>query len=453
MAYVPGCQYDLFISYAGENNRNRWVELLKDALIDELEQLLGRQFSRESVFFDKTELRVGQSFPETLEKAAEASALLLPVLSPSYLSSDWCDRERRAFFQSLPDGTIEAECLVPIVVRRIEQSELTTLFRSAQHVSFLQPSRLDPWPAGSSEWTAALKQFAAQLMAALQNLRRKCKPVFLGRALGDMEDLRNLCAVELQKRHFRVVPETIQVLDEERALIQTLQQSALSVHFLGGATDAALAAIEIAAGVSSGAIILHRPFGRSLTAEEELWLTDFERGLKPTQAAKYQRLEGKNEQELFAVLEAEIARIRPPASNSLKNAAIGLICDEPDLDLVRHLRHEIEIREQCPVLYPDFLECSGTSMERRRKWTELVKKSEALLFYWGRTQETTLLDTLDRLASGSSNVTRREWYLSPPDLDLKQQKFPGAICQMGEFDYEALTCFLEPLRSHRRDTP
>ena len=32
MGYVPGCRYDLFISYASENNREAWVEQFERAL-------------------------------------------------------------------------------------------------------------------------------------------------------------------------------------------------------------------------------------------------------------------------------------------------------------------------------------------------------------------------------------------------------------------------------------
>jgi hypothetical protein len=45
MAYVPGCRYDLFISYASENNRDGWVEQFERGLGEELVDLLGRQFS------------------------------------------------------------------------------------------------------------------------------------------------------------------------------------------------------------------------------------------------------------------------------------------------------------------------------------------------------------------------------------------------------------------------
>lgn len=445
MPYVPGCQYDLFISYASENNRNRWVEIFKDALADELEQLLGRQFSKESVFFDKTELRIGQSFPETLATAAEASAVFLPVLSPSYLTSDWCDQERIAFLKRLPEGATPAECIAPISVRPIDDTLLTEHFRNQQRVSFLQSGRSEPWPAQSREWTSVLKRFAEQMKIVLQQLRQKCKPVFLGRALPGQDGVRNVCAMELQKRHFSAGPAELPVLDDEARLTSALQQAVLSVHFIGGANEPALRAIEIAADVCPSATVLYRPYGAKITEDENLWLLEFERGLKPTTTGKYHRLEDKSEQELLLVLEQEITRFQPPLK-AAPEAALGLVCDELDLDLARSLRQEIQDREQLSVSYPDFLETNSTAMERKRKWTALLNSARALLFCWGKTQETSRLESLYRLAATAKPADNLEWYLSPPNLSEKQQKFPLAICQANDqLRQELLARFLSRL--------
>jgi hypothetical protein len=213
------------------------------------------------------------------------------------------------------------------------------------------------------------------------------------------------------------------------------------VHFIGGASDSALRAIEIAAEVCSGATVLYRPFGAPLAPDEELCLTDFERSLNPAGAARYQRLEGKNDQELLAVLEQEITRIRPPAPAGARESALGLICDESDLELARSLRHEIQRRDRLTVSYPDFLESRTTAMERKRKWTELVNTSQALLFCWGQAKETTLLEKIYGLATTARSEARLEWYLSQPDLNRKQQKYPSGISSP-----EALFGFLDTVR-------
>jgi len=264
-----------------------------------------------------------------------------------------------------------------------------------------------------------------------------------------MDHVREMCATELQNRHFQVGPEALQVLDDEGMMAHALQQAALSVHFIGGANHSALRAIEIAAEVCPGATILYCPFGAVRTADEELWLNEFERSLQATRAGRYQRLEGKNYQELLAVLEQEITRLRAPAPAAAREAALGLICDESDLALARSLRTEIQRRDLLTVAYPDFLESRSTAMERTRKWTELVNTSQALLFCWGQAKETTVLDILFGLATAAKTQSQLAWYLSQPDVNQKQQKYPRGICQTGEFSYEALTPFLDPLLKQR----
>jgi hypothetical protein len=80
MGYVPGCRYDLFISYASENNREAWVEQFERALGQELGDLLGRQFDpKSSIFFDKRNREIAQNFSERIRVAARDSAILVPV--------------------------------------------------------------------------------------------------------------------------------------------------------------------------------------------------------------------------------------------------------------------------------------------------------------------------------------------------------------------------------------
>ena len=452
MPHVPGCRYDLFISYARENNRNDWVNRFKDALQQELEELLGRQFSREAVFFDKTGLRAGQAFPKELEEAAESSALLVPILSPSYLTSEWCNRERLAFFRKLPFGAESCECLAPVAVRPFEEGALTVLFRDAQRLSFVQPGQQEPWPTGSSEWDALLKSFAGQVMLALQQLRRKCRPAFLGRPPSERQDTRLMCENELQRRHFRVGPESMMVLDDEDLLKGALSQSALSIHFLGGAADSALRAIEIALEVCPGPTILYREPGAVLTSEEQLWLLEFERSPRLAEPGKYHDLQ-TGVQEFISFLTAELTALRPVASaTSAEQAELGLICDQPDLSLIRLIRSEIEQRDRLKVAWPEFLETSSTAMERKRHWMSLVKTSGTLLFCWGETKSTSFLERIYAIAGASNPAAERTWYLTKPELDQKRLRYPAGICQAESFDYGALDPFLDPVRHRRAST-
>jgi hypothetical protein len=424
MAYVPGCTHDIFISYASENNRDGWVDQFHSALANELTDLLGRKFvPKESIYFDKRALEIAQDFTRELSTAAAQSAILLPVLSPSYLTSDWCDRERIAFFEQLPHGATPAACLAPIEIRPFKPVGLTALYANAQYLSFIDPAdHQSPLPAGSAQWTAQLKVLAKQLAGALQKLRFHCKPVYVGAASASVLSVcaRANCIQELESRFFRTAPESLQAFDDPTAI---LQQSALAVHFLGGSGEAALKAIQTSAEICPGPTILYQPFGEELTPTENLFLLEFEKQLQPG-AANYQRLAGKNDQELIALIDDQLTRAAPAASAANTQLHLALICDDPDLAGVRQLKTDLLARRTINVDFPDFLSVRLKAMERVRKWQEFIRSAPELVFYHGLA-ERERIETIWQMAEQTKAA--RNWYLAPPDLDSKRQQHPDAL--------------------------
>ncbi|MBZ5521601.1 MAG: toll/interleukin-1 receptor domain-containing protein [Acidobacteriia bacterium] len=428
MAYVPGCQYDLFISYASENNRDGWVEQFEKALSQELGDLLGRQFSpKDSVFFDKRDLEVGQSFPETLVCASRNSAILVPVLSPGYLTSPWCNQERTEFFSRLAHGAEPAGCLTPILIRPIDEKGLDKLYRDAQRFSFLSEDGQTPLSAGSPAWIARLRDFAKQVKHALQQLRQKSKPVFVGKAVETdrAQNLRAWLRTEIERRYFRTVPESLPALDDPETVRANLQEAGLAIHFMGGADEITLTAIETSVAVCAGATILYQPFGAALTPDEPIWLDAFERGL-PTTPGRYQRLQGKNDQELLALIDEQITRVRTAPTRNVAEIDVALICDEADMGSVRQLKQDIATQHAAKVESPDFLESRLGAMERLRKWNDYLSRSDALLFYYGAA-ERDRLDLIWQKAQQNRPDTRRNWFLAPPDLDRKRRQYPDAL--------------------------
>lgn len=428
MAYVPGCRYDLFLSYASENNRESWIEQFEKALGQELADLLGRQFDpRESVFFDKRDLEIAQSFPDRLQAAARDSAILTPVLSPSYLTSSWCNRERTEFFSKLPHGASSADCLAPVLVRPIDETAIDKLYCNAQRLSFLSPDGQTPLATGSPEWNSQLKKLAAQLKHALQALRRKCRPVYVGKA-GESDrsqKLREWCCAELGRRYFRTVPEALPPLDDPDQVRASLEGAGLAIHFLGDADTAALDAIETSLEVCSGPTILYQPFGAELTAVELFWLGDFERILR-AEPGRYQRLTGKNDQELMAVIDEHIAQLPFDGGAGQPKPELALVCEEPDLEAARQLRQELAVRRPTSVAIPAFAGERLKSMERLRKWLEYLSHADTQLFYSGAA-EPERLELLWQTAEQRRPSARRAWFVSPPDLDVKRRQYPDAL--------------------------
>lgn len=101
--YVPGFQYDIFISYARDNNGSQpggpgraWVTRFRLAL----EHLVNEKLEQDGkirVFFDDGSIGANQDLEGTIREAIHGSALLLTVLSPRYLNRRWCLEELEQF--------------------------------------------------------------------------------------------------------------------------------------------------------------------------------------------------------------------------------------------------------------------------------------------------------------------------------------------------------------------
>lgn len=90
---VPGFQYDLFVSYAHQNDKPwGWVS----EFIRTLEQELAGK-SRDFKLWWDPHLRSGEDFNLAIAEAISQSAVFLCVLSPAYGDSGYCKREAEEF--------------------------------------------------------------------------------------------------------------------------------------------------------------------------------------------------------------------------------------------------------------------------------------------------------------------------------------------------------------------
>jgi hypothetical protein len=99
MALVPGYKFDILISYAHRDNKplitghNGWVVELHLALEQRFDELFGKQLKIwRDPYLDGTHV-----LKKELADRVASSAILLSVLSPNYLHSEWCQKERKAF--------------------------------------------------------------------------------------------------------------------------------------------------------------------------------------------------------------------------------------------------------------------------------------------------------------------------------------------------------------------
>ena len=420
MAYVPGFRYDIFISYASEDNADGWVEKFETALTAELTRLLGRPFSAQTVYLDKRGLTAGKNYPTELEMAARSRALLIPLLSPSYLNSDWCSAERSVFQERLPQGD---ECIAAVRVRPV--AALPRLLRETQRIDFVIEGFQEPWPAGSGKWIELVHKLAAQTKPLLEQLRKKAGAVFVGVPLRQHMELRTNLASDLSALHFRATPDAVALLDDPEQRQQALAEAACAVHFIGGATDDALQAIEESVFVCPGKTVLFTPFGAQLSAQEEEFLA----GLDP-----YPHRTGPNVVELQKFLEDLLTTVRQ-AAQPAKPPSLAVVCEPADFGWAAAFT-----ASGLTVDHPRFLHENLNNMDRIKRWKQFVCESHGLLFYQGQS-DGERLERIGRMADDQKVDAPRRWYLDEPNLEAKRKHRPDHPAWA-----EGLDAFLDEVR-------
>jgi hypothetical protein len=326
------------------------------------------------------------------------------------------------FQDRLPKDSTFPECLAAVRVRPVQP--LPKVLSDAQRADFVIPEFAEPWNGGSGKWIEAVHRLAAGIRDMLQKLRSRTGAVFVGAPLDTHMDLRASLVEYLADQHFRATPEPASLLEDRAATQKALTEAACAVHFIGGATDAALEAIEDSLELCQGKTILFQPFGAKLSGGEELFLS----GIAPDQHSH--RMEG-NETELKKFLEELLTRTRMSMGPA---AALGLVCEPADFPWAEKFRPE-----GLSVDYTRFLQEKFRSSDLKLL-RDFVRKSQGLLFYLGRSQEARL-DTIRRMVDEVNREAVCIQYLDEPELATKRQRRPGDPV----YD-EGLEKFLEEVR-------
>jgi TIR domain len=103
MAFIPGYTYDLFISYAHLDNeklpgqQEGWIELFYKSLQLKLAQRIGKM-DAVKIWWDSRKLDGSILFDHSIEEGINQSAIMISLVSPGYLGSDYCKKELNQFY-------------------------------------------------------------------------------------------------------------------------------------------------------------------------------------------------------------------------------------------------------------------------------------------------------------------------------------------------------------------
>ncbi len=97
-------RYNIFISYAWADNvpfegKHGWVSIFVDRIGKHLGRELSRQYAGDGVWLDYERLRGNNPLKASIRAKVEASRILVPIVSRSYLDSPWCREELEIFLE------------------------------------------------------------------------------------------------------------------------------------------------------------------------------------------------------------------------------------------------------------------------------------------------------------------------------------------------------------------
>jgi hypothetical protein len=376
MAYVPGFEHDVFVSYAHGDNRawiDRVVELLKPAL----KGWLGIDAD---IYVDDVNLRRSLDYRSEIPEKIASSAAFLFFASPTYLTSHYCihkecvpfersipsRRDRFATAAQLVNSLFAVRCkLLPI-----DNNEHWSLLRGLTDVDFCDAN--GTFSIGSPAFETSLRALTLELVTLLKCMRNNSTPVFLYPPHPEtkLKEAHAALQRELSAESYRILP------DREVHLDDQLREASLSVFLLGADHS------ETAEGLAQVATEAGKPWliwpSSALSATAD-----------PTQAAfgRYlQRLNAPNKTYLsadtsLAKLKEEVLALLKP--DSMPQPTSG----KPRVYLVYNRRQPEEVASAGQISRHFRGEFHFDFPDNPALHTRRLSMSDGVLIVWGRADE------------------------------------------------------------------
>lgn len=491
---------DVFVSYAHIDDQalvegqKGWIANLHRALEIRLAQLLGK----EPRIWRDPKLQGNDVFSDKLIDRLNRVGLLVSVLSPRYVNSDWCTRELREFFSaSQGSGGVrigDKLRVFKVVKTQVPRDQHPEELQEVLGYDFFvvdpetgRPRELSQasGPEDSRQYWARLDDLAHDMTEALTLLSAGTGPapaadpagpdqptVYLAETSFDLKTERDAVKRELLGHGYKVLPDRpLPLVGPEAGEIirQQLEQCRLSVHLVGrnygivpeGATES-LVVLQNETAIERGA----EEFSRLIWMPPDL-ATDDERQRKFIESLHVDPRIQEGADILETPLEdfksAIHRKLRAPepeeasgdeiedgfdADDDLRR--IYLICDQRDLD------HTLPLEDYLydmgfEVVVPVF---EGDEAQIRKDHEENLVVCDAVLYYYGAGNELWLRRKLREMqksaAFGRTKPLRgKAIYVALPETPQKRRvrtREAIVIPQQQAFDPAALEPFIRQLQ-------
>ena len=227
MAFTSGFQYDIFISYARDNNHggdSGWVTRFHKRLENELKEITSRELR---IWRDEERVDRNEEFEKKIRASVENSAIFLAVNSLAYWQSDYCKNEVGWFVsRTAADGIGPAvygrKRIFNVRYNNVQKSEWPESFQEAQGSQFHKKPVEDEVALAlrpdSTEFEGEFEKLLQALRHTLEEIKARIgtvsegaetpRPftVFLAETSEELRNrLRKRVAIELQNNGLHVI--------------------------------------------------------------------------------------------------------------------------------------------------------------------------------------------------------------------------------------------------------
>ena len=443
MAYVPGFQHDVFVSYAHGDDRE-WISRFVLLLNSVLDRRLG---TRTSVWLDEDDNRKTRDFSKEIPDSVRASAVFLLLPSPTFIRSAYCvDQECRIFAESIDErrGRFAVEGFkndlfaVRCPILPVDRNEHWTLFPGLTDIPFHDESATFDFE--SAEFEKSFGQLVGELVDLLKRMRNHSTSVFVypPHPGPDVQDAHKQLVAELSAHSYRVLP------DRKVNLTDQLREASLSVFLIGENYD------EHAGGLVEIAAQLDKP-----------WVAWCSPGVENAGAdqigfsANVEQLESRTKMYLNPGVSP--SKLKEEVMALLKPAPRGIPATEgkPSVYLVYNARDVAERKNAGLISYNFRRDFHFEHPDDPAQHTQRLTQSEAVLLVWGNADEDWCSrEFLEIVQTARQGDSRGLCVFDPKDTKLAaveeirrtfgQDVYIGE--QFGRFDPSRLEVFFTPLR-------
>lgn len=494
--FSPHYEDDIFINYSRADNADPkddkdrgWVDALHEKLARRLRQLTGHD---PQIWRDKVRMPGHGVLEETLALKLQRVALLVSVLSPSYLTSKWCIPELKVFYdRASEEGKIHINNksrIFKVIKTPIDEDEVPEALRDLPGYCFYE-EHLNGMPRefkhifgweGFPEFVRQLEILAwdiSRFVELCQSSDPYPRTIYLAETIADLKPVRDEIKAELETHNYHVLPDKplpTNGADFTTAVRDNLKKSRLSIHLIGGEAGFIPAGQKRDAVYLQHALALERQFSSDFF--RVVWTPSGLRAHEPAHQrfvsslrtrARYQKnaellLGNTNVASLKAYVLDKLKRVatQPPPvtptgviNREVEPASIYLIFDKKDLEAVRPLRNYL--RTQYKVTWPLMEPGAKKTRQKIEDHKRNLSECDVAIIFYGNAKESWVREKLNELDKAAVDGRAKprplsSLYITDPANDAKEFYETNfdyhVIKSSGEFSEESLKPLLNEIQ-------